>query len=129
MLRQRRNKLVFELEAAIFRQNFRQVGFEPVMGFRGSVAEELFEVEIVHEKWIADSMNEQRNMLRRLSQFYKLLDRIRSCDSVDPVKIVELRRDVIFKKRSNQNKKFLEFGVREIFENLKIKTANLQNSD
>ena len=74
-------------------------------------------------------MNEQRNMLRRLSQFDKLLDRIGGCDSVDPVKIVELRRDVIFKKRSNQNKKFLEFGVREIFENLKIKTANLQNSD
>ena len=74
-------------------------------------------------------MNEQRNMLRRLSQFHKLLDRIRGCDSVDPVKIVELGRDVIFKKCSNQNKKFLEFGVREIFENLKIKTANLQNND
>lgn len=74
-------------------------------------------------------MNEQRNMLRRFSQFDKLLDRVRGCDSVDPVKIVELRRDVIFKKRSNQNKKFLEFGVREIFKNLKIKTANPQNND
>jgi len=74
-------------------------------------------------------MNEQRNMFRRFAKFNKLLDRICGRNSVDSIKIVELSRDVILKKGLNQNKKSLEFGVREIFDKSKIKTAYLQNND